>query len=359
MDKIFATVDSVFERAEIRFGRLFISIITGIFLLLIAAVLSSVRMETFYHGNGFTRLSLHPFEMEGENDLRFRILSPLMGYLVFMRGPAFKYFMLIVLGAFFGLVYFFKRKEAYRPSESLGVTLLLVFSTLAFYQLFFPAYTDPTSFLLILLFMMFYRKRIASLILIILMLFNHENTIFLFPFFFLLMMNGNWNGKNLKAVLFMFIIAFIPYIIYRKLIAAHAEVNFTFSYYFDAGNMKWTKEHVLPHLAQGVFQSFRLGWIIFLLAFAIDLYEKRLKEILMMSVVIVFVFSQLTIAWDISRLVGFSFPVILISANRLREFFGTKKFLAIIYSVFILNFFIPSYCIGALDPIPYGTNWLR
>ncbi len=353
MDKIFLTIDGIFRKAESSLGRLTVSIFLGLSLLFIAELIYSVRFETFYHGNGFTRLSLHPFEMEGENDLRFRILSPLLGYILYLRGPSFKFLMLFVLAVFFGLIYFFSRKKSFSPTEALGITMLLVFSTLAFYQLYFPAYTDPTSFLLILLFMNFYRNIKTATLLLMLLLFNHENTIFLFPFFFLLMMNGDMKSGNFTKTILAFLIAGIPYIIYRKIISSHAEVNFTFSYYFDAGNMKWTREHVLPHLLQGIFQAFRLAWILPIIAIGVDIYEKRYKEILLMCTVFFFVLLQLVIAWDISRLVGFSFPVILIAASRLHAFLGTKKFLLIVYSIFILNFFVPAYCIGALDPIPY------
>jgi len=353
MDKIFFSIDSFFEKAESGSGRITVSMILGLGLLLLAGLIYNVRFETFYHGNGFTRLSLHPFEMEGENDLRFRILSPLLGYLLYMRGPAFKYFMLIVLAVFFGLVYFFKRREAFKPTEAIGITALMVFSTLSFYQLYFPAYTDPTSFLLILLFMTFYRNIKVATLLLMLMLFNHENTVFLFPFFFLLMMNGEMNGRKIPRTILTFLIAAIPYIIYRKIISSGAEVNFTMSYYFDPGNMQWTREHVLPHLSEGIFQAFRLAWILPVVAIGIDIYEKRYREILLMCVIFIFVLLQLTIAWDISRLVGFSFPVILIAASRIQAYLGTRKFLMLTYAIIILNFFIPAYCIGALDPIPY------
>jgi hypothetical protein len=354
MNKIVPAIDLFFEKAESYFGRFTIAIFTGLVFLILAGSFYAVRYDTFYHGNGFARLSLHPFEMQGENDLRFRILSPLMGYILFMRGTAFKFFMLLVLAMFFAVVYFSKRKEFFKPTEALGITALLVFSTLAFYQLYFPAYTDPTSFLLILLFMMFYKNIKLATLFIGLMLFNHENTVFLFPFFFLLLLNGEYNfGKILRTII-PFIVAAIPYIIYRKFIASHAEVNFTTSYYFNPGGMKWTREHVFPHLVKGVFHAFRFAWLIPAAAFIIDLYEKRYNEIVLLGVIFIFVLLQLAIAWDISRLVGLSFPVILIGAARLRQFFGTQKFLLIIYSIIIINFLTPAYCIGALDPISYS-----
>ena len=115
----------------------------------------------------------------------------------------------------------------------------------------------------------------------------------------------------------------------------------------------------MPHLLSGFFQAFRLSWVFPLAAIVVNIYEKRYHELILISVVIVFVLAQLTIAWDISRLIGMAFPVILISAGRIRTFVGTSKFLWLIYSVILINFFIPAYCIGALDPIPYTPLWFK
>ena len=359
MDKIFSSIDSFIEKAEQSLGKVSLTILVGLLFVFFASMVSAIRLETFYHGNGFTRLSVHPFEMESENDLRFRILSPLLGHVLFFRGSAFKYFMLFILGLFFGMIYYFQRKEKFTPSEAIGITALCAFSTLSFYQLYFPAYTDPLSFLLILLFMFNYRNIYYATLLLTLMLFNHENTLFLFPFFFLLSTNGNYNLKNLLKSSFHFLIAIIPYFIFRKIISSQAEIAFNFSYYFNPQNMQWTREHVMPHLLSGFFQAFRLSWVFPLAAIVVNIYEKRYHELILISVVIVFVLAQLTIAWDISRLIGMAFPVILISAGRIRTFVGISKFLWLIYSVILINFFIPAYCIGALDPIPYTPLWFK
>ena len=359
MYKLFPAIDVFIEKAELRFGKVIIAVFIGFFFLLLASLFSAIRLETFYHGNGFTRLSLNPFETTSENDLRFRILSPLLGHFLFFRGPAFKYFMLIILALFFGAVYFYQRKEKLFPTEAIGITALCVFSTLSFYQLYFPAYTDPLSFLLILLFMFNYKNIYLATLLLLLMLFNHENNLFLFPFFFLLIANGDFKLKKLLKITMYFLIAIIPYIIYRKIISSQAEIAFNVSYYFDPHNMQWTREHVMPHLLAGFFQAFRLFWIFPLFAISINIYEKRHIEIMLILVVIIFVLTQLSIAWDISRLIGMAFPAILISARRAREFFGTKRFLWMIYSIILINFFIPAYCIGALDPIPYAPFWLK
>jgi hypothetical protein len=358
IDSFFISIDSFFEKAEKRFGIAIVIILTGLFFLFLSALITSIRLDLFFHGNGFTRLSTNPFDLESENDLRYRILSPLLGYILYLRGVAFKYFMLFVLAIFFGLIYFFLRKDKVRPSEALGITALCSFSTLSFHQLYFPAYTDPTSYLLILLFINLYRNYFVGIMLISLMLFNHENTVFLFPFFFLLMMEKDFSFKKIIKVAMQFIIAIVPYLIFRKFISMNSHVGFTITYYFDHNNLQWTKDHVLPHLADGIYQSFRLFWLIPVIAIIINFYEKNYYELLLLVVIFLGVTTQFVIAYDISRLAGLAFPMILISALRMRAFMGTEKFLRVIYILILINFFIPSWYVGALEPVRLKPWWM-
>jgi hypothetical protein len=335
------------------------ALLLSVVLLISVAAVSHMNFKTVHHGNEYTMLSEQPFNFEQNNDLQLRILSPLTAYFLFMRGSLFKYFMLAILCFFLMMVYLLFRKKDFSIAESLGMTAILAFSTLSFHQFYFPAYTDPGSYLLILLFLMSYRNGFASTLLLSLMLFNHESTIFLFPFFFLLKADGKLDAGNLLRISLQFVLAFIPYYLYRKFIESHVELNFTLSYYFDPANMQWTRDHVLPNLAKGIFQSFRIAWIIPLVAICIDVYEKRFKELSLMLFVIIFVMLQFFVAYDISRLAGLAFPAIISGSIRMRDFLGTKKFTITLAIIFILNLFIPSYYVGALEPFPYGTGWLN
>lgn len=359
MDKIITTIDFVLERFENRYGRLVVSVFIGILFLIAAAMVTSIRFETFHHGNGFTRLSLHPFDFSLPNDLRYRILSPLLGYLLFFRGPAFKFFMLIVLAVFLAFIYFFRREENMKPSAALLITALCAFSTLTFHQLYFPAYNDPLSYLLILLFLAFFKEQKPATLLLTLMLFNHENTIFLFPFFFFLSLSGNFSFRNMLIVSLRFLMAVVLYWAYREFISYHVKIEYTASYYLDPNQMKWTQEHVLPHLLIGVFQAFRLFWIFPIVAIAINIYEKRSMEIALFFLAMCGVLAQFLVAFDISRLAGLAFPVVILSAIRTANYLGYKKFLIASLIIVITNFLIPSVYIGALDPIPLRPFWLN
>jgi hypothetical protein len=346
-------MNSWLEKAEKLLTKWGFGLLVSIVLLFGASNVTTVNQKTAHHGNEYTMLSEHPFDFAQGNDLQLRILSPLAGYLLFMRGPLFSPFMIFVLLIFFSVTYVFLRNKSIGVINSILVNAVLAFSTLVFYQFYFPAYTDPGSFLLIICLMMFYQNRMLSTILLSLLLFNHESNLFLFPFFFLLLLDGEYSWRRTGQVTVLFVLACIPYFAYREYIVSHIELNFTVGYYLDSANMRWTREHVYPNLANGIFQSFRLAWLIPFAGIVIDIYEKRTTELLLILSAIVFVMLQFFIAYDISRLAGLAFPSLIISAVRLNEFFGARKSGFLLITIFILNLFIPAYCVGALDPIKY------
>ena len=288
-----------------------------------------------------------------------RILSPLLGWLLYLRGPLFKYFMLFVLSAFYSGIYVFCRKKNTSPLLSYLTTMILGLSTLSYYQLYFPAYNDPLSYLLILLALYNIERPLLSTVLLSLMLFNHENTIFLFPFFFLLMLPEEIKIKSFLNAVSRLVIALIPYLVFRRYIENHSELEYGLGYYFDPKNMKWTKEHVLPHLAIGVFQAFKATWALVLVYMCYSIRAKKSEDVILFFVLFLSVIMQFVIAHDISRLMGLFFPAILISILKLREYISEKSIVVLLISVLVINAFIPSYYIGALDPIYYGPFWLK
>ncbi len=353
------SINAFITKAENSLGKSAFAFLTGLLVLLLASLLSTPRFITEYHGNGFTRLSLNPFILENQEDLRMRILSPLLGWLFYLRGPLFKHFMLFILSIFYSGIYVFCRKKNTTPLLSLLITLILGLSTLSYYQLYFPAYNDPLSYLLILLALYNIEKPLLSTVLLSLMLFNHENTLFLFPFFFLFMLPEEIKIKNILNAGGRLAIALIPYLVFRRYIENHSELEYGLGYYFDPKNMKWTKEHVLPHLTNGVFQAFKATWAVVLVYMFYAIRSKKGEDVILFFVLFLSVIMQFIIAHDISRLMGLFFPAILISILKLKEYMSEKSIVFLLISILFINAFIPSYYIGALDPIYYGPFWLK
>ncbi len=357
MNRFFQSIDRFCLRLEDKLGQGLTSVVVGLILLGLAALFCSPRWELFFHGKGFSRLSLAPFDFSIESSLRFRILSPLLGYILFLKGALFKYLMLAALAGFHMLVYLFHRRKDFSPAEALGIGLLLSMSTLSFFQLYFPGYTDPVSYILILI-LLFYRERNWTvMICLTLLIFNHDNTIFLFPFLFLFLFGKDFSFGRLRETLLLFMPAIILYGIYRLVLGAISEVGFDTTYYFAAENLRWTWDHVSEHLVEGVFQAFRLGWILPVIALLINVKGKRHNENLLLISCFIFVVSQFFIAYDISRLSGLAFPLIIISGWRLKASLKPSVFVRLLWTAAFVNLFIPSLCIGALEPIPYPPFW--
>lgn len=348
-----------FLRLESRIGRAAASLLIAAALLLIAAFACTPRSVLEYHGLGFSRLSEAPLDFSRPAALRYRILSPLIGYLLFFRGALFQYFMLMVTGGFLAFVYHAFRKREYSPAESFGITAMMTFSTLVFYQFYFPGYTDPATYLLLAVFVFSRRRLLTDLLLVALLLFNHESTLVLFPFLLLLRMDGDPSLESFLRSCGFLILAVLPYLLYRSYVSAHAPVDFSVDYYFDENNLNWTRQQLSGKIPFGIFQAFRLFWILPIMALVINAYKKNFGEFLLMIALFLGVSAQFYVAYDVSRLAGLAFPLVLSGAVRVREFIGKDKFVVALFILILLNFFVPAWCIGALDPIFYGPWWLN
>ncbi|TAH41140.1 MAG: hypothetical protein EYC69_09200 [Bacteroidetes bacterium] len=342
---------------EDKLGLKLSSILIGLILLGLAALFTSPRWELFFHGKGFSRLSLAPFDLSVESSLRYRILSPLLGYLLFLKGALFKYFMLAALAIFHMLVYFFHRRKGFSPLESLGIGMLLSLSTLSFFQLYFPGYTDPVSYILLLILLFNRERNVLVMTCLALMIFNHDNTVFLFPFLYLFLLGNDFSFQRLAKTFLLFIPAIILYATYRFVLGSITEVGFDTGYYFSQENLRWTWDHVSEHLAEGIFQAFRMGWILPLVALLINIRDKRYYEIVLILTCFFFVASQFFIAYDISRLSGLAFPLIILSGWRFKESLSPRTFRGLLWAAVIINLFVPSLCVGALEPTPYPPFW--
>lgn len=356
--KIFGfNADSGIRYLEAKLGTAGMILLCGTLLLIFAALFTTPRWELYYHGKGFSRLSSAPFDFSGGSGLQYRILAPLLGYIFFMGGSMFKYFMLLVTIVFLGACYVLHRKKDFSPTQSIAISGLLALSTLTFFQLHFPAYTDPLSYLLILLLLFYFKTKWKAILIISLLLFNHDNTLFLMPFIFLLLLGNEYTTVNFMKKATWMILAFLPYLLYRIGVSSLDGNQFDADYYFNANNLKWTWDRVTEYFWLGVFQAFRLAWIFPLIALVINARNKNYHEISLILVCFVFVATQMFIAYDISRLMGLAFPVILLGIWRLKDVLSERQFNFSLWMVLIIQLFIPSYCIGALEPLQYPPFW--
>jgi hypothetical protein len=335
-----------------------VALIAGSLLLALSALGTSPQFTLMHHGKWYAVLSNNPFDWSDNYNLRFRILGPLLGFLLFLRGPLFPWFMLGLLAVFFALVYGYCRKAGWRAADVMGLLLLLAFSTLTFYTWSFPGYTDSLTYVLLTLAWFSPPRMWIRTFLLSALLFNHEQTVFLFPLFFLLWKPSGWNAKSWLVHATLFVAAAIPYFLYRQFIHSISPVEYTVGYYFDPGNLAWTHEHVKDKWVFGLFQSFRLSWVFVLAGLLLALRDREWRNALFILLPVALAASQYYFAYDLSRLGGLAFPSFFVAGDQIRKQ-APGWFVPLVAVLVLANLFVPAYCVGALDPLWYGPFWLR
>ena len=123
------SIDNFIIKGEETIGRFPVSLLSGLLFLLAAILYGSPEWTPVFHGESFSNMSDAPWLFSSESWVQYRILSPALGYLFFLRGNNFIWFMLLVAVLFLSLIYLLSRKNGLSPVESLGIISLMAFST--------------------------------------------------------------------------------------------------------------------------------------------------------------------------------------------------------------------------------------
>ncbi|MES2285459.1 MAG: hypothetical protein V4547_07205 [Bacteroidota bacterium] len=329
---------------EQKFGIHFSSLLVAFILLCIAAIYVTPSIAPLELGRGYASLSTAPFDFSEQNNLRFRILTPLIAYCLGLRGSLYIIFPLIVALLFLSCIYFYMRKTQ-APAESLLITMLVCFSSPILFLLHFQGYVDVTSYLLILLMIIFIKKTAVWIPLMALLLLNHESNLFIIPG--LLYFYYIHTPNKTKAILNSFIglvLAYIPFYFYRRYINEVSPVEYNFEMYYS--QIKENIKSIAIYFPIGFFYAFKLFWLFPMFAIYYYWKEKNQQQLLFYTILIVGVISQLLFASDTSRLIGLAFPVILFSALKIKQEWGTELFLKRTFYLILINFLIPQYYVG-------------
>lgn len=342
--KVLDKISTLLLYLEQKFGIYFSSLIVAFILLCIAAIYVTPSIAPLELGRGYASLSIAPFDFSEQNNLRFRILTPFLAYCVGLRGSLYILFPLIVALLFLSGIYFYMRKTQV-PTVSLFITMLICFSSPILFLLHFQGYVDVTSYLLILLMIIFIKKNFIWIPLMALLLLNHESNLFIIPS--LLYFNYINTPNKTKAAfnaIFGFALAFIPFWLYRHYINEVSPVEYNFEMYYS--QIKENIKSIVVYFPIGFFYAFKLFWLFPMLAIYYYWKEKNQQQLLFYTILIVGVLSQLLFASDTSRLIGLAFPVILFSALKIKQQWGTELFLKRIFYLVLVNFLIPQYYVG-------------
>lgn len=330
----------------------FVACIVGLFFLGLSMLFCTPSFEPMYHGKVYSELANNPFDWDANYSLQYRILAPLLGFLMHLRGTSFLYLPLLFLWFWLSSVYLVFRKKQFTPLASMIMASLLALSCTLFIPLISPGYTDSVSYFFLFIAFFYFEdftllsNRIKSVFCFILALFNHESSIFLFPALLLFhQTSGGTKSVNFRELLpysNLFIIGFLPYIAFRVWVSSNAEVEYTTSFYLTDENIKTCLE-ALKWAPVGLFFTFKLFWIFPILYSAHLLKTRNFTKLILLASMFVFSMLQLLIAYDVSRMLCLMFPLIVYSAAGCNTFWGSQKFVTVSSCLVFLNLLLPSY----------------
>jgi hypothetical protein len=348
-------ISGFLKRFEARTGLFFSSVIIAFILLACAMIYVQPVFKLAYHGAAFSRLSEHPFDFSDSNPLRYRILSPLIGYFLFLRGPYFFLLPLIASFSFIAAVYYLCRRKNFEPVDAFFLTCFIAFSCTTLIPLIATGYTDSVTWLLLFLAFSFREKIYASASFFSLALLNHESSIVLLP---ALILYGDGNKNDLKTII-LFLLACLPHLCYRWYVDANSITKYTVSFYLSEGNIFFTLKMLIPNLPAAAFYAFKLWWI-FPLAFIAFAFSHQLyRKAIIICLILAGGLSLVVIGYDYTRMLVISFPAILLSYEWLMKNFDPLKFRKFTLALILFNFLILQYHFnydGAQPMFPWILN---
>ncbi len=358
MNKAIAKINLLCFAIENRCGLFMSSIIIGLFILGFDMVYITPKFEMFYHGAQYATLSNHPFDFSTPIFVRYRILPSLIGFLTFLRGDLFVFVPLLFSLFFITSVYFVYRKKNYVPIDALLFTGFIAFSSTLFIQLTAPGYTDVVFYFLIFLSFAFVRNSFVSGLFFCLALLTHESSLFMLPGLLFYVYYIFENKKDFLKYLLVYLIAIIPLLLYRKWVSTHIAVLFDFNFYFTKENIRFVIKRELPLIPAGAFYVFKLFWFFPVYILYKTWKNKEYTFFTLISVLLLCDFAQLIIAFDITRMLCLGFPVILLSAEKIKTKWNSSAFTTFTLALTLLNFLIlQNYvsCDGLIPllPLPY------
>lgn len=345
--------DSFLYRLEEKTSLPVTSFLTGIFLIGCAMLYTTPGFQVHHHGYGYSVLSEDPFNFAAGRDLQYRILGPLLGYILHLRGDLFFILPLIFGVLFLAAIYFEYRKKNFSPFESLLMGSFISFSCTILIPLVSPGYTDTISyFFLFLSFSLAQRnKQWLSAFCFMLAVFNHESNFFLLPS--LLLMHFFFNRTQevrsksaLMKTLLIFTLLLIPYWLFRFWISYHTDVRYSAGFYFSGDNLRVCLK-ALTWAPAGFFFTFKLFWFFPFYIIIKNIKGGTLNIAWIISAILFFTMIQLVIAFDVSRMICLAFPSILLSAENLRTTWGQERFISFSRKLMCFNFFILPYFAAA------------
>ena len=346
-------LDAQSKSLEQRVGVYGASLLIAVVLLAVAALYVTPAFQAVNHGINYQSLSVSPFDFSTPNDVRLRILTPLVAHCLFLRGDAYLALPLIVGLLFLAAIYVHYRTRGYNGAEATGIAALMAFTTPILFLLHYPGYTDTTSYLLLFLSLVSLDRHWLWPVFYALAVLNHESNLFAAPIILLAANRREFRLSRSLLVIVLLIAAIVPLALYRHFVQLHGQVQYDAAYYLNRERLHRSIVLVGQLLPLGIFMAFKLGWLFPLAALRHSFGQRRMLEGVFFIAAFVCALAQLALASDTSRLLTLAFPAVLVGAEVAREKWGQDFFAHRLWVLIGLNFLVPQYYIGQWFAVPF------
>ena len=329
----------LWQRIVLDHGTALSSILLGSLLFVLAAIYIGPSFEPAFLGVYHAKLSNAPFDMDHPNWMRLRILAPLIGYILHLRGPLF----FLVPWAFLLLFVIRVQHVGQRASGSwIHATLVassVAFSCTTFIPFMAPGYVDAVAYFCVLFCFIPGVSHPLAALFMALAVASHESALALLP----AAIHYRWMQKRDMRTPLVFLgwllVFMLPYVCYRAWASASDPSTLQVSYYLTITNIRSQIRGILPTL-WGIFLAFRLYWIIPLAALVLSIRKGDHAQAVLILLIVAGSGSLLLVAYDTTRLMCMAYPAILLGSIQLIKSLPPMLTLRFGALLFALNFLI-------------------
>lgn len=335
-------IEEFLANQENKSGRVRFAIFLAIVLMILAALYVRPAIHTAALGDSYAQLSNDPFSPD-PNPVGFRILTPLISYLLGLHGQLIIVTNLLFATIFLFLTYLYFRKIKFDPADATFATAVFAFSLVTLTTIYYGGYCDSLTYTIVLLMCWFRSRPLLISVLLFLGLLNRESIIVLVPWFMFLIYNESTNKmKDLGLLGIGLVVVAAAYWGYREWISTFRTVSYDMDYYFGPlkGDLLAMFKVSMTHQGIGLFTVFKATWF-FVFVAAIYLWSKRnLWQLTSILLLIFLCWLQMFIARDSSRMLTLCFPVMIIALSYLRES-NYLQFKSWAWYLLMFNLFMP------------------
>ncbi len=361
---LYDRLNNIAEYGEARFGRWGWVILLAFILMLAASIY--VRPGTNYVGHGvhFEALSKNPLDLRNGNPLGYRIMTPLLAYLIGLRGRPFILLNLVFAAVMIGAVYRHFRAVTALKGDALFGTMCITFSSVILITIYYAGFCDALTYLAI--FMAWrWRSRPPLFYLAFLVgALNHEGALFTLPWFVYLKLTES--PRKSRALLEMavgFGVVLAAYFLFRNWLSSSQEMGLSATAYLQPllTNPFGMIRKACQYYWLGLFTVFKALWVFPIVAAVAMWKDRRKGQVVGMIILMMCAASQLVVAYDSTRMFTLGFLVLIISLEYLfrTDAYGFRQWAPY---VFLFNLFIPQlFTAGMIIEIMHSTpmNLLR